>query len=177
MFNLNDRVVYRGHGVALVNRKIKKIIAGKVSTFYELKFVNKDMTILVPIENKLSGIRTLSSQEKVNDLFKFLSEPSTKIISSENSANWKQRNKGYQEKLRSGDMKDISMIYRELKYIEQQKELSFCEKNLLAQTENLLAEEIALIKQYREEKAVECLRSVFNHNMFIGRNAITQKTI
>lgn len=163
MFNLNERVVYPGHGVAKVNRIINKIISGQVTTFYELKFINKDMTILVPTNNTTHNrMRPLCSSDKINDIFTFLAQPAKKIPSLETvSANWKQRKKEYDRKLLTGNLEDISAIYRELKFIEHYKELSFCEKILLQQTELLLAEEISYVKQFAEEKAIKQLRSFF----------------
>lgn len=178
MFNLDDRVVYPGHGVAKVNRIIKKVISEQVTTFYELKFINKDMTILVPTNNlSHNGMRPLCSNDKINDVFKFLAQPTKTVSHTEAvSANWKQRKKEYDRKLHTGNLDDISKIYRELKQIEQQKELSFCEKNLLQQTEILLAEEIAFVKQFAEEKAIEQLRSFFN-TITPHTSGIRQKTV
>lgn len=165
-FNLEEKVVYPSHGVAKVNRIVEKLISGKINTLYELKFLNKDMTILVPTNNlHVIGIRPLSSSETINEIFKLLSGTSPKQHHPESvSSNWKHRNKEYQLKLRTGSLYDICEIYRDLKCIEQYKELSFCEKNLLMQTESLLVEEIALVKKLVEEKAIEYLRSFFGNN-------------
>jgi CarD family transcriptional regulator, regulator of rRNA transcription len=177
MFNLGDRVVYPGHGVAKVNQIIKKILFGNVATFYELKFINKDMTILVPTNNQAAGgMRPLSSKDKIDDVFEFLAKPAKKVT-HEIVTNWKQRNKEYQRKFRSGNLKEISEIYRELKEIERNKELSFCEKSLLQETELLLAQEIALVKKLEEDKALEQLRSFFSTIYTNRTGSITQKTI
>ncbi len=163
MFTRNEKVVYPGHGVAKIDRIIEKRIAGKITKFFELHFLNKDMTILVPIENVISvGIRPLSSRKHINDIFKMLAEPIARMNSDTSMTNWNKRNKEYQEKLRSGDIREICSIYRDLKHIEAQKELSFGEKNLLYQTEALLVEEIALVNNMGEEKIIEQLRSVVN---------------
>ena len=70
MFSLHEKVVYPGHGVAQINRILKRRIAGKITSFFELEFLNKDMTILVPVDNISSvGIRQLCSQEKITDIF------------------------------------------------------------------------------------------------------------
>ncbi len=176
MYSLNEKVVYPGHGVAKINRIVEKNISNKTATFYELKFLNKEMTILVPTDNFISvGIRKLSSDENINYIFQILSEPVKKINSRElNSSSWNKRSKQYQFKLRSGDLLEISKIYRDLQYIAQQKELSFGERALLQQTEMLLAEEISLVKNLVEEKAVEQLRSFFNHktqNLPVSQNS------
>lgn len=161
-FCLNEKVVYPGHGVAQISRIVEKQIAGDRACFFELKFLNKDMTILVPMNNLLSvGVRRLSSTEYISDIFKTLMQPSTKI-SYDAVTNWNKRNKDYQCKLRTGDLQEICKIYRDLKNMSVYKELSFGEKALLQQTETLLAQEISLVQNMDEEKAVEHLRSLFN---------------
>ncbi|MGB8468412.1 MAG: CarD family transcriptional regulator [Candidatus Babeliales bacterium] len=161
MFSLGDKVVYPGHGVATITRILEKAMGGELTLFYELTFVGKGMIILVPCNALNCGVRPLSSQELIDSLFDTLSKPVKKLPVTDLANNWKQRNKEYQLRLRTGNIRDISAIYQELKHIEQQKELSFCEKNLLCHTETMLAEEIALVKQLQEEKAAEQLRSCF----------------
>lgn len=162
MFFVNEKIVYPGHGVALVSQIIEKNVAGHKVMFYELTFLNKDMTILIPVDNLISvGIRRLSSVQKVNDLFYMLSQPAKKDIHELTSSNWNKRNKEYQCRLRTGSLDEIGNVYRDLKSIATQKELSFGEKTLLQQTEILLAQEISIVTQMNEDKAVECLRSYF----------------
>lgn len=162
MFCLNEKVVYPGHGVAKINKIIKKIVSGQEVTFYELTFLHKDVTVLVPTKNSESvGIRRLSSSESIKDAFKVLTLPARRINQYEFSAtNWNKRNKEYQNKLRTGSLRDLLEIYRDLRHISAQKELSFGEKNLLQQTEMLLAEEISLVEHLAQENAIEQLRSL-----------------
>src|SRR5579864_9055232 len=96
-FSCHEKVVYPGHGVAVIDRIVEKTIAGRVSRFFELRFISKDMTILVPTENAVDvGVRHLSSAEYINSIFKKLSQPA--IIKNNDSAvsNWNERNKEYQ---------------------------------------------------------------------------------
>jgi len=117
------------------------------------------MTILVPVTNTLSvGIRPLSSSKRINDIFKILSEPVGPVCHEAAITNWNKRNKEYQGKLRTGDLREICEIYKDLKHIEMQKELSFGEKNLLSQTEGLLVEEISLVNNMETDKAIRQLR-------------------
>ncbi len=170
MFTLNEKVVYPGHGVARVVRIIEKKVAGKSAEFFELKFINKDMTILVPVANALSvGIRPLSSSKHINDIFKILSEPVGPVCHEIAITNWNKRNKEYQGRLRTGDLREICAIYKDLKYIETQKELSFGEKNLLSQTETLLVEEISLVNNMETDKAMRQLRLLVQHEQQLSR--------
>lgn len=162
MFSINDKVVYPGHGVARINRLVEITISGVQTTCYELVFLHKDATILVPIKNADAvGIRPLSSNDNVKDVFNLLAIPARKLNSYEFTASsWNKRNKEYQRKLRQGGLKELSEIYRDLRYIETQKELSFGEKNLLQQTESLLVEEISLIQKSEQERTIEQLRAL-----------------
>jgi CarD family transcriptional regulator len=162
MFALNEKVVYPGYGVALIKQIMEKTIGAQKTFFYELHLLNKNMTILVPLQSvEVVGIRRLESEESVETLFKDLSEAARKAALGEfNLGNWNKRNKEYQLKLRTGRLKDLSDIYKDLYFISRSKELSFGEKTILKQTETLLAEEISIIWQKAEEKAIEKLRLV-----------------
>lgn len=163
MFVVGDKVVYPGHGVAQITAIIEKNIGGTSTTYYELKFLTKDVTILVPTINaQMVGIRPLSSDDHISDVFKILATPAKRISHYEFTAStWNKRNKDYKLKMGRGGLKDLTEIYRDLRFIETQKELSFGEKNLLTQTESLLIEEIALVKKCAEESIAEELRGVF----------------
>lgn len=160
MFSLHENVVYPGHGVARISRIFEKNVGGTPITFYELSFINRDVTVLVPTDNAaVVGLRLLSSEKNIEDVFKTLGEPARRIDYHEFAASsWNKRNKGYQLKLRTGSLRELSEIYRDLRFIGTQKVLSFGEKNLLLQTEALLVEEIAIVCNLGQEQAIERLR-------------------
>lgn len=163
MFDLNDKVVYPGHGVATIARIFEKKIGEQVTVLYELRFLNKDMMIMVPKDRcQEVGIRALSSDETIGEVFDLLTIPSERFKNYDATAvNWNKRHKEYQNKLRKGSLKEISEIYKDLKTIAKHKELSFGEKTLLSKTESLLAEEISAAQKLDEDKAIEQLRSFF----------------
>lgn len=162
MFCLHEKVVYPGYGVARVERIITKQVGEQSASFYELVFLNKDMTVLVPVDSAdCVGLRHLSSQDHVRDVFSALAEPARRISNAEFSAsNWNRRNKDYQCKLKAGNLQELSEIYRELHCIAAHKELSFGEKSLLSQIEALLVEEISLVQDLNQEKTMEQLRTL-----------------
>lgn len=162
MFKLHENVVYPGHGVARINRILEKNVAGTSIVFYELLFLSRDVTVLVPTNNAdIVGLRALSTPQSIQDIFYTLAEPARKIDYHEFAASsWNKRSKGYQLKLRTGSLKELSEIYRDLRFIGTQKTLSFGEKNLLSQTEALLVEEISIVCNLGQDKAIESLRGV-----------------
>jgi len=160
MFSLNEKVVYPGHGVAKINRIVEKRVGGQRTSFFELKFLHSEMTILVPTENLESvGIRKVSSNETIEKAFKILAEPARLMPNMAYMNNWSKRNKEYQCKLRTGDLFEICAIYRDLNFLSTQKDLSFGEKGLLHKIESLLAEEISIVSSIKEDQAVAQLRA------------------
>lgn len=161
MYTLNEKVVYPGHGVAQIKQVIEKSFGATCAKFYELKFLNKEMTILIPVDSQDScGIRPLSTEKDINEIFNLLSEP---VLSKKNCAisSWSKRNKQYQYRIKTGDLIEITKIYRDLQCMSHEKDLSFGERSLLSQTENLIAEEISLVKNLVEEQVIQDLRAIF----------------
>ncbi|MBP6869875.1 hypothetical protein KBC04_03270 [Candidatus Babeliales bacterium] len=162
MFLLNEKVVYPGYGVAIINRLVERLVLAKKTNFFELKFYSKDMTVLIP-EDRLEsiGVRKLSSLKELANMFEHLSAfGAHDIVTEHNASTWNKRNKEYQSKLRSGQLFQISSIYKELQLIALDKELSFGERNLFNQIELLLIEEISAVKQ---NEAVEDIRLKLRH--------------
>jgi len=157
MFLLNEKVVYPGYGVAIINRLVERSVLNKKTNFFELKFYNKDMTVLIP-EDRLEsiGVRKLSTLSELACMFDKLGVfGMNDIITEHNATTWNKRNKEYQLKLRSGQLMQISAIYKELQLIALDKELSFGENNLFNQIESLLIEEIVSVKK---NEAIEDVR-------------------
>ncbi len=162
MFHCNEKVVYPGHGVAFINQIIEKSIGGVNTQFYELVFLHKEVTVLVPVTNASAiGIRELCSLEEVSQVFDTLAQkPIKKVGYAGHTLSWNKRSKNYQAKLRTGCLLQLTEIYKELLMTEKEKTLSFGERHLLAQTEDLLVEEIALVKNIDRDEVVHRLRAV-----------------
>ena len=157
MFCVNDKVVYPGHGVAVVSRIIDKSFAGFEKRFYELQFLHKDMTILIPLDGiNSAGVRPLSEETVINTMFCVLAEPARKDKCELMS--WSKRNKQYQAKIQSGDIVELSKIYRDLSVISTSKQLSYSEKNLLQHVEDLLIQELAQARNMMADEVLNELR-------------------
>ncbi len=92
MFFLDEKVVYPGHGVAKITRIVEKRVGGQKLRFYELSFLNKDMTVLVPTENIMqAGLRGLSTIKNIKDIVQMRCVPSKKDIHELTSSKWHKR--------------------------------------------------------------------------------------
>lgn len=161
MFNVGERVVYPGHGVAVIKNIVTKKIGKAETHFYELRFVNKEVTVLVPVEKANTvGIRSLCTIEHVALVYKILSGPYVPAHCDAAIENWNKRSKKYMGKMRTGDLRELGAIYHYLQHIGKRKELSFGEKLVLTQAESILVEEISLVENMAKEAVIEHVRSL-----------------
>ncbi len=164
MFQVGDKVVYPGHGVAMVECIVEKTVESSTLRFFKLKFLYKDMTALVPIDsdNEAVGVRALSSEEQVKSAMDTLLQQPRKLDATDfTPSSWNKRNKNFQLKLQSGSLTDIATIYRDLMYCARYKELSFGEKNLLGVAEELLLQEVVIALRKSREEAIAQIRAPF----------------
>lgn len=161
VYQKGEKVVYPGHGVAIVHDIQVKLINGQKEEFYELKFVGKDITVLVPTgQSESVGLRRLSSNNSVACVYELLSKPYVAVQQDGAMVNWNKRNKKYMGSIRTGDLKEVGAIYHYLRHSEKKKELSFGEKKVLEETEKMLAEEIAIVENMAQEAAIARVRSL-----------------
>lgn len=175
MVLLNDKIVYPGHGVAVVDEIIDRSVAGVAIKFIKLNFLFKDMTILVPLYNIDSiGIRKQSSPEAVEAAMAELSrKPERKLETLDfTPSGWNKRNKEYQMKIQSGNLLDLVKIYRDLMHIAQMKDLSFGERTLLGSVEELIVQELKIIRDVDRELIVQDIRSPFKQLYFQDRSFV-----
>lgn len=170
MFRLNDKVIYPGHGVAVIEEIIEKAVAGKKINFFKLNFIFKEMTILIPIDGKCSaaGIRPLCCEEDIKCSLRELGTKPARTLDSFDftPSSWNRRNKEYQLKIQGGDLLAIASIYRDLMYISKQKDLSFGEKNLLHSIEELMVQEIQIVRGSEKEAVIQELRKPFQQHSY-----------
>ncbi len=173
MFSLNDMVVYPAFGVAKLTREVIKKIEKEDVYFYELNFINKDVKILIPKNNINSvGLRKLNSKEYIEDILKsFFAAYSDSWMNDIALTSWNRRTKDYQAKIRCGEMLEIAKIYRDLKNIEKNKALSFGEKAILNQVEELFCEEISVVYGKDIREVVLSIRN-FTLNSLINSHPI-----
>jgi CarD family transcriptional regulator len=173
MFQLKDKVIYPGHGVALIDEIIERTVAQTTITFIKLVFLFKDMTILVPLYNMATiGIRYPTSKDDLAIVLnEFYKKPEKKLESLDfTPSGWNRRNKEYQLKIQGGVLLDLAKIYRDLMYIARQKELSFGERTLLQMVEDLLVQEILVINNSDRETIMQEIRTPFKQMLFQDRS-------
>lgn len=159
MFKIGDKAVYPAHGVGIIEDIQSKEISGTKRTFYVLRILDKDMTILIPTDNTQSvGLRGIIDKKEVPKVFRILAERNGKI----DCQTWNRRYREYMEKIKSGSVFEVAEVLRDLVHLRHDKDLSFGERQMLDLAQNLLVKELAIAKNMAEDKIRLRLMSIFN---------------
>ena len=139
MFKIGDYAVCPGHGVGVISEIEERDLGGQKQSFYILRILSNDMTVMIPT-NKKEGIRKLVNNQEVEQVFELLRDRDVVIDNS----TWNRRYREYMNKIKTGSLKEITEVLRALFLLRETKNLSFGEKKLLDQCKDLLAQEISL---------------------------------
>ena len=160
MLKIGENGVYPAHGVVEVVGIETKTICGTQRKFYILKVIETEITVMVPIDNAESvGLRPIVSKRKVPNIYDILGNKEKNNINND-SLSWNKRYRVYADKLKSGDIFEIASVLREIKLLQNGKELSFGEKRIMDSALSLLIKEISLSKNQQEQKVESEIRKI-----------------
>lgn len=147
---VGDQVVYPHHGVATVQKIERKEVLGEKKKYLVLKLDQGDLTLMVPADAvEEVGIRDLIGQTEVRKVLKVLGLGKV----TDHADNWSRRYKANQELLRSGDVKSVAEVVRNLSIRDRNKGLSTGEKRMYNRAREILMGELAVAMSVDIEKA------------------------
>lgn len=161
MFKVGDIVVYPAHGVAEVESVEDRDISGHMISFFILKVLDTEMTVMVPVTNAENvGIRQLVDTEGIESVMDILKERSVRI----DNQTWNRRYREYMEKIKSGSAFEIAQVLRDLNILKRGKELSFGERKMYDTAKNLLVNEISISKKISKKDAEKSILKAMGRN-------------
>lgn len=150
-FECGDQVVYPHHGAGVVMKKEMKKMFGAEREYLTIKILHNDMTVMVPCENAgIAGLRRIIDEEMVKKVLAVLKDDL-----SDMPKNWNRRFKHNRDKIKTGDIYELSEVVRNLAIREHEKGLSTGEKQMYTRAKKILASELmyALDKNEDESEA------------------------
>src|SRR5262245_23758155 len=138
-FKVGDKVVYPNHGVGVIEQVTKKSIGDVVSSFYCLRILSTDSTVMVPVGNTSAvGLRKVLTKREVNRVMEVLKNGDVATYDD-----WKGRFQANSEKMRTGDIKAVAEVLKSLTVLAELKPLSYRERKMLDRARFLLISELA----------------------------------
>lgn len=139
MYRIGQKVVLQSHGVGRIEAIEQKEVSGSKESFYVLRILGKDMTIMVPSGNaERVGLRQLIGRDEVPKVMEILRKRDLKI-----GPHWSRRVKDILEPIKTKTLYEVATVLRKLVLLQMERNLSFTEKKALESVRRLLVEEIS----------------------------------
>ena len=163
MFEVGDKVVYPHHGAGTVLAKEFHEIRGERREYLTIEILQPQMTVMVPCDNaETAGLRPVINERAVNEVLAVLAAEG-----SEMPAQWNQRFKRNQEKLRSGDILELAEVVRNLERRQHDARLSPGEMQMLERARRVLVSELLYARNVEEEAANQLIDDALSGKLVI----------
>ncbi len=153
MFKIGDKVVYPMHGAGIIESIEEKEVLGERRKYYILQLPVGDMKVMIPINNGEGvGLREVIDWEGVEKVLHIMRQQCTAM-----SPNWNRRYRANLEKIKSGNIYEVTEVVRNLMKRDREKGLSSGERKMLENARQILISELVLATEMEEEKAQSLL--------------------
>ena len=150
MFQIGDKVAYPMHGAGIVENIEDKFILGENRSYYIIRILHGNMQVMVPVSGSADvGLRGIVSPREIGEVLEVLGGESTPM-----DDNWNRRNRDNMAKLKTGDLKEVAEVVRNLVRSDRIKKLSTGEKKLLNNAKQILSSEMILSNGVTQEEAL-----------------------
>lgn len=155
---VGDLAVYPTQGVAIFQGVENKEVMGHKMTFYILRVLDSNKTIMIPLSKlKTVGLRQVIQEGEVADVYSILRERDVNI----SDETWVRRYRSYDEKMKTGSIHEIAEVLRDLNLRKLEKELSFGERRMLDTARRLLTQELSIARSSERDEIEDELDQIF----------------
>jgi len=139
MFKVGDKMLHPLHGIGVIEAVTEQEVLGEVRKYFVVNLTMKKMKIMVPVGNvEEIGIRKIMKSDQIEEILGVLKSKRM----SQMPSNWNRRYKFNLDKIKTGDIKEVAEVLKNLSLKEKKKGLSMGEKKMLENVRNLLVGEI-----------------------------------
>lgn len=138
-----------------MKKTFSRSIRGERRKYLRLQVHHDDLQVAVPVETAEEiGVRPTIDLDEVREIFDVLLEASEK-----QEKVWSRRIKSNAERLRTGDLKVIASLIRDLTRQNEEKRLAFGEMKLLRDASGPFVAELALVLGKDVEEVTEMVNA------------------
>ena len=151
MFRIGDLVAHPMHGAGVIDAITQEKVAGSMQEYYVFKMPVGGLLLKIPVANSETiGLRAIITPEEAESLMAAI--PSLEV---ESSANWNKRYQENLQRLKSGDLREVSRVVKGLMTRDARRGLSTGERKMLRSARQILISEIVLSKSASYESVEE----------------------
>lgn len=156
MYSVGDKVVYPLYGAGTITDMEEKTFDGATRSYYVLNIPIGNLTIMISVKNVNNvGIRHVLEKDELQETMN-----SIKDVPVQMNDNWNLRYKENMNKIKTGDVLEVTEVFRNLRMREKEKGLSSAEKKVLSTAKQIILSEIILSYEVEKEQAEDILDEV-----------------
>ena len=153
LFCKGDKIVYPMYGAGVIEDLEEKEVDGNNQTYYVLRIAIRDLKIMVSAGKAENlGIRGVFEKDEVISIIKSVLDKQLDMPD-----NWNQRYKENLERIKTGKLCEVSLVYRNLVLREKERGLSSVEKKMLTNAKQIILSELVLSHDIEKSIAEEVL--------------------
>ena len=157
MYKKGDKIVYPLYGAGIIDSLEDKDIDGEVLTYYNLTIPIGNLIIKISAAKAQSlGVRPVLPKDEVLDELK-----STLNIEVDMPDNWNLRYKENMDRIKTGDLPQVALVFRSLLMRERDRGLSTAEKKMMTTSKQIILSELILSLDVERTHAEEILEDIF----------------
>jgi len=158
MYQIGDRIVHPMHGAGVIESIVQEKISGKLTQFYVFKMPISGLTLKIPTANaEMIGIRNVLSEGEIEAVIAQIPR-----LGVDMTANWNHRYRENMERIKSGDLIEVSGVIKALMHRDNERGLSNGERKMLHSAKQILISEIVLCFDCSYSEAEERLYHSFS---------------
>ena len=153
MYKKGDRIVYPLYGAGIIDEIEDKDIDGEMLAYYILTIPVGNLTIKISAAKAESlGVRPILPKDKVLDELGSVSE-----LNVDMPDNWNLRYKENMDRIKTGGLAQVAIVFRSLLIRERERGLSTAEKKMMTTTKQIILSELILSLDVERTRAEEIL--------------------
>ncbi|MDD8020232.1 MAG: CarD family transcriptional regulator [Acidobacteriota bacterium] len=139
LLKVGDKIIYPAQGLGIIEEISEETFDGQSSRILHIRLADTNTLVVIPSSSASEiGLRRPISQKQVNRFFQFF-----KACPVDISTDWKDRYKENFDLMKSGQLKDLAIVYKTLYLLSRAKPLSFREKKMLEKARVLIVSELS----------------------------------
>jgi CarD family transcriptional regulator len=157
MFAKGDKIVYPLYGAGIIEELEQREIDGETLTYYVLLIPVGNLKIMIPA-NKTEQLGIRGIYEK-DEIVRIITEVTGEPV--EMPENWNQRYKENMERIKSGKLAEVALVFRNLLLRERERGLSTAEKKMMTTAKQIILSEMILSQNIEKPEAEAMLEELF----------------
>ncbi|MDR1664529.1 MAG: CarD family transcriptional regulator [Clostridiales bacterium] len=159
MFSKGDKIVYPLYGAGVIEDLEEKEMDGNIQTYYVLRIPVGNLKIMISAGKAESlGIREIYAKDEILGIISsIIGEP------IDMPENWNQRYKENMERIKSGKLSEVALVFRNLLVRERERGLSTAEKKMMTTAKQIILSELILSQDVEKARAEEILAETFEN--------------